>query len=178
MHKIYTRVGDQGRTKQISGKMVPKYDLQIAALGNVDELRSWLGVAIANLSLPCQKLKAPLIKLQRQLYLLQTDTVLGREEFKSADIAALEQEIDRWAAQVLPMTEFILPGGKATGAYLQYARTLARKAERAMVQLNDQEQAIHPLDLKFLNRLSDYLFMMARYANYLDGYRDLPSKEH
>ena len=126
--KIYTKVGDQGKTKQVSGKMVPKYDLQIETLGNLDELQSYLGVVIANLR------------------------------------------------QYPRIPAFILPGGSTTAANLQYSRTLARRAERSLVELNDKKQPILPFNLEYINRLSDYLFTLARYANVLDGYQEVKSK--
>lgn len=175
--KIYTKVGDGGQTKQISGKMVAKDDPQIVALGNVDELQSYLGVSIANLSRKCQILKPELRQLQRNLYLLEADIVVkDRHEINEAKVKELEQRIDQITPKLPPIHEFILPGGLVTGANLQYARTLARRAERSLVKLDRQEQKLAASNLKYINRLSDYLFILARYANVLDGYRDVKSK--
>lgn len=177
MSKIYTKVGDHGQTRQLGGKMVAKDDPQISALGNVDELESYLGVVIANLSPACQPLKAELIAVQRNLYLLETDIAIqNRQAIGPAKVKDLEDRIDELTPKLPPRHEFILPGGKATGAGLQYARTVARRAERSVVKLDREEEKLGANDLKYLNRLSDYLFTLARYANVLDGYQDLKSK--
>lgn len=177
MIKIYTKVGDQGSTRQASGKMVAKDDAQIVALGNIDELQSYLGVVIANLSSNCDPLKVPLQHLQRRLYILEADIAIEDHcEISDQDVKDLEAKIDEMTSKIPPMKEFILPGGDVTGANLQYSRTLARRAERSLVSLN-RIQRLNPYNLKYLNRLSDYLFTLARYANLLDGYEDVKSKE-
>lgn len=175
--KIYTKVGDQGYTKQVTGKMVPKYDLQIEALGDIDELDSYLGVVIANLSDQCQELLNPLQERQRDLYELESDIVVKRhEEITAATVEFLEQQIDELNQKIPKTTHFILPGGSITATHLHYARTVARRAERAMAKLNDEQQELAPACLKYINRLSDYLFILARYANVLDGVEEVKSK--
>lgn len=175
--KIYTKVGDQGYTKQVTGKMVPKYDLQIEALGDIDELDSYLGVVIANLSDQCQELLNPLQDRQRDLYELESDIVVKRhEEITAAAVEFLEQQIDELNQKIPKTTHFILPGGSITATHLHYARTVARRAERAMAKLNDEQQELAPACLKYINRLSDYLFILARYANVLDGVEEVKSK--
>lgn len=175
--KIYTKVGDQGYTKQVTGKMVPKYDLQIEALGDIDELDSYLGVVIANLSDQCQDLLNPLQDRQRDLYELESDIVVKRhEEITAATVEFLEQQIDELNQKIPKTTHFILPGGSITATHLHYARTVARRAERAMAKLNDEQQELAPACLKYINRLSDYLFILARYANVLDGVEEVKSK--
>lgn len=175
--KIYTKVGDQGYTKQVTGKMVPKYDLQIEALGDIDELDSYLGVVIANLSDQCQELLNPLQERQRDLYELESDIVVKRhEEITAATVEFLEQQIDELNKKIPKTTHFILPGGSITATHLHYARTVARRAERAMAKLNDEQQELAPACLKYINRLSDYLFILARYANVLDGVEEVKSK--
>ncbi len=175
--KIYTKVGDHGFTKQVTGKMVPKYDLQIVAVGDIDELDSYLGVVAASLSANCQKLLAPVQNLQRDLYELESDIVVKRhEQITSAKVTALEKRIDELNQQIPKTTHFILPGGSLTASHLHYARTIARRAERAMVKLDAQEQKLAPACLKYINRLSDYLFILARYANVLDGVAEVKSK--
>lgn len=175
--KIYTKVGDAGSTKQVSGKMVPKDDLQIVALGDVDELESYIGVVIANLSKKCLRLGSELQEVQRNLYLLEADIVVKRRhEIDDSKVEELEKRIDELTPKIPKIPEFILPGGMKTGANLQYARTVARRAERAMVKLNREEQKLAPSNLKYINRLSDYLFTLGRYANVLDGYTDIKSK--
>lgn len=179
MTKIYTKVGDHGFTRQITGKIIPKDDQQLVTLGNIDELQSYLGVTRANLSAHCQQLDAQLKERQRELYLLATDVVLPQKrQINAAKVNKLEQIIDRISSQLPKIKLFILPAGKKTGANLQYARTLARRAERSLVKLKRKEERIPEDDLKFINRLSDYLFILARYANMLDHYHEQKSKEN
>lgn len=177
MMKIYTKVGDEGQTKQVSGKMVAKDDLQIIALGDVDELESYIGVVIANLSDKTRVLTKELQNLQRDLYLLEADIVIKRRhEINDKKVTTLEKRIDELTPKLPKIPEFILPGGMKTGANLQYARTIARRAERSMVKLNREEQPLAASNLKYINRLSDYLFTLGRYANVLDDYQDIKSK--
>lgn len=178
MMKIYTKVGDGGQTKQVSGKMVPKDDLQIIALGDVDELESYIGVVIANLSDKCMVLGKELQDLQHNLYLLEADIVVKqRHKIDDDKVLELEKRIDELTPKLPKIPEFILPGGLKTGANLQYARTIARRAERSLVKLDREEQKLAPSTLKYINRLSDYLFVLGRYANVLDGYQDIKSKK-
>ncbi|MBN3466755.1 cob(I)yrinic acid a,c-diamide adenosyltransferase [Lactobacillus acidophilus] len=171
--KIYTKVGDKGLTKQVTGKMVPKYDLQIEALGNIDELQSYLGVVLANLSNNCQKLRNELENVQRNLYQLQADIVVkNHHEINESNVVQLENRINELTPKIPYIPEFILPGGKVTGTNLQYARTVARRAERSLVKLSLNEQKLADCDLEYMNRLSDYLFILGRYANVLDGYTE------
>lgn len=171
--KIYTKVGDKGLTKQVTGKMVPKYDLQIEALGNIDELQSYLGVVLANLSNNCQKLRNELENVQRNLYQLQADIVVkNHHEINESNVVQLENRINELTPKIPYIPEFILQGGKVTGANLQYARTVARRAERSLVKLSLNEQKLADCDLEYMNRLSDYLFILGRYANVLDGYTE------
>ncbi|MBV0929560.1 cob(I)yrinic acid a,c-diamide adenosyltransferase [Lentilactobacillus sp. IMAU92037] len=177
MVKIYTKVGDHGKTKQVTGKMVPKYDLQISALGSLDELESWIGYVISVLSPKTQELAPKLKQMQRNLYELQADITVKRHHNITAETTkALEDEIDDISTKFPRIKAFILPGGMQTGAALQYTRSLARKAERQVIELNDKEQEISDDSLSYLNRLSDYLFILARYANFLDGYDEELSK--
>ncbi|MFT8909235.1 MAG: cob(I)yrinic acid a,c-diamide adenosyltransferase [Lentilactobacillus diolivorans] len=178
MVKIYTKVGDHGYTKQVTGKMVPKYDLQIEALGAIDELDSWLGYVLSVLSPKVSPELTPRIKkIQHNLYELQADiTVKRHHNITPDDTKALETEIDDIMGKFPRIKAFILPGGKQSGASLQYARALARKAERMVVELHEKQQPLSDDLLEYFNRLSDYLFTLARYANFLDGYQDEVSK--
>ncbi len=168
--KIYTRRGDQGASIQIDGTKLSKSSAQITAIGLCDQAQSWLGVVIANLSCACHELKKPLHHIQRLFYQLQSDlAVPGCQLITHADTIALEKQIDAWTAIVPHIPAFILPGGSVTGANLQYARTVTRTAERAIVAFKDEQpDRVRPEDEQFINRLSDYLFTMARYANHLD----------
>lgn len=177
MVKIYTKVGDKGQTRQYSGKMVYKDDRQIEALGALDELQSYLGVARAGLTPAGQQVQGTLADLQRKLYLLQADIGVAQHNvIVMADVTALETEIDAIFAQVPRLKGFILPGGQAAGAALQFARTLCRRAERYAVALNRDVQPLDPAILAYLNRLSDYLFALALYVNWLEGYTEELSK--
>ncbi|AYM02536.1 cob(I)yrinic acid a,c-diamide adenosyltransferase [Levilactobacillus yiduensis] len=174
--KIYTRVGDQGMTKQVSGKMVSKTDAQIVTLGDIDEFQSYLGVVVASLSAH-PDLVDELSEVQRKLYMLEADISVKRhQEITLDDTTHLEERVDYFMANTPELTEFILPGGSTAGSQLQYARTVARRAERSAVALN-LEQPLEPAILNYLNRLSDYLFAMARYVNHLDGYQEVPSNK-
>lgn len=117
--KIYTGIGDKGQTKQVTGHMVPKYDLQIETLGQIDELDSWLGVTCASLSLKNKGL-APTIKhLQHKLYELQADIAIKRyHNIQEKDVDALEKKIDKLSNEIPVIKAFILPGGQQTGANL------------------------------------------------------------
>lgn len=164
MLKVYTKVGDQGKTKQVTGKMVAKYDPQIQTLGALDELQSWLGVTVANLSPACQGLEEKLIKLEREMYELQADLVVKRHHtITLAEVTYMEEQIDAWTEELPEMKEFILPGGSKT-------------SERVCVLYADESGEVKSDSLKYLNRLSDYLFVMARYANLLEGVADVKSK--
>lgn len=175
--KIYTRVGDQGMTKQVSGKMVAKTDAQIVALGDLDELETWLGNVVAIMGTTHTAERTELQDIQRKLYDLQADISVKRHQVMvPADTTRLEQRIDEMMAELPPIKEFILPGGTQAGAALQYGRTVARRAERAAVKLN-QEQPLDPAIMTYLNRLSDFLFALARYVNWRDGYTEVPSKK-
>ena len=122
MLKIYTKVGDHGKTKQVTGKMVPKYDLQIEALGALDELDSWLGYVISVLSPKSASLAPTIQTIQRNLYELQADiTVKRHHNITFDDTKKLEAEIDEIMAKLPAIKAFILPGGNQAGASLQYA---------------------------------------------------------
>lgn len=178
MLKIYTKVGDHGKTKQVTGKMVPKYDLQIEALGALDELDSWLGYVVSVLSPKSKKLAPGIQTVQRNLYELQADiTVKRHHNITFDDTKKLEAEIDQIMAKFPQIKAFILPGGNQAGASLQYARSLARRAERMVIELNDKQQPLNDEIFEYLNRLSDYLFALARYANFLEGYKEIKSKQ-
>lgn len=175
--KIYTRVGDQGMTKQVSGKMVTKTDAQIVTLGDVDELQSYLGVVVASFRPEQTALIEALSDVQRKLYQLEADISVPRHQaMTAADTAELETQIDTFTADTPELKEFILPGGSPAGANLQYARTVARRAERSAVALA-QTQSLAPEILTYLNRLSDYLYAMGRYVNARDGYQEIPSNK-
>ncbi|MGE3726227.1 MAG: cob(I)yrinic acid a,c-diamide adenosyltransferase [Candidatus Sericytochromatia bacterium] len=173
--KIYTRTGDQGQTGLWGGKRVSKHDLRIQAYGTVDECNSLLGLA----QTVCpDELKAPLTSLQNTLFVLGADLASPEDSaavprIQASDVTQLENWIDEWETHLPPLTAFILPGGSPTAAWLHLTRTVSRRAERMTVALSEA-QPINPQAIIWLNRLSDLLFVMARYANFLAGQADIP----
>ena len=169
--KIYTRTGDSGETSLFGGTRVAKNDLRIEAYGTVDELNSFIGVARA--SWPSSPMDSQLQKVQGDLfdigaYLAAPDS----DRFKSvaqSRIDELEKEIDRMEAELAPLKNFILPGGSPAASHLHVARTVCRRAERIVVALGNSSTT-----LAYLNRLADYLFVAARYANKRHGVADTP----
>ena len=171
--KIYTRTGDTGETSLFGGTRVGKDDARVHAYGEVDELNAHLGVARA--SAADADVDAELVHLQRDLFALgaQLADPARRVTDKSAkthlgddDVARLEQLIDRLEAELPPLRNFILAGGTPCGAALHVARAVCRRAERTMVAL---EPAVDPVLLRYINRLSDLLFVLARAANLRGG---------
>lgn len=172
--KIYTRQGDKGQTSLGSGAKVPKDSLRVSAYGTVDELNSSIGVAIAaGLD---TKLASVLPEIQNELFHLGSDLSFREQdkiEFKIPQIEQrhidrLEVLIDELTAVVGPLENFILPGGSVGSAHLHVARTICRRAEREVITLA-RDEAIGPFVISYLNRLSDALFVMARYENHARG---------
>ncbi|MEG3125852.1 cob(I)yrinic acid a,c-diamide adenosyltransferase [Sphingomonas sp. GB1N7] len=175
LNKIYTRTGDDGTTGLVDGSRVAKTDARMAAIGDVDEANSAIGVAIVALGVG--DLAIALTRIQNDLFDLGADLATPGEDFApgemtlrivAAQVARLEEEIDAMNAQMPPLTSFILPGGTAGAAAVHLARAIVRRAERAGVAAA-AEVSINPLALAYLNRLSDYLFVAARYVNQKAG---------
>lgn len=175
LNKIYTRTGDDGTTGLVDGSRVAKTDARMAAIGDVDEANSAIGVAIV--ALGASELAAALTRIQNDLFDLGADLATPGEDFAPGEmtlrvvatqVARLEGEIDAMNAQMPPLTSFILPGGTAGAASVHLARAIVRRAERAGVAAA-AEVSINPLALAYLNRLSDYLFVAARYVNQKAG---------
>ncbi len=168
--KIYTRTGDHGDTSLFGGSRVPKNDPRIEAYGTVDELNSFVGLARAH-PLPqsvddvLQQVQADLFEIGARLASPNTDRFAGVD---AARIAELEQAIDAMERELAPLTSFILPGGAPAAAQLHVARTVCRRAERCVVALHDDAT------IAYLNRLSDYLFVAARFANLKAAREDVP----
>ncbi|TLF41916.1 cob(I)yrinic acid a,c-diamide adenosyltransferase [Lacticaseibacillus zeae] len=178
--KLYTKVGDHGATKQINGKKVPKYDPQIIALGDLDELDSWLGyVASQATATPGFDWLAQVLEdRQRELYELLADVAVPRHHtITEAHVKALEDAIDDMMAQVPRITAFVLPGGHPLAAALQYGRAVARRAERSLDLLAEEDKTVTAVVLQYSNRLSDYLFALARYVNFKAGVPEVKSKK-
>ncbi len=158
--RIYTRSGDDGTTGLADGSRLPKDSPRVAALGTVDELNSQLGVVLA-LDLP-DELTGLLQSIQHRLFDLGGELALpGATVIDDTLIGALEQTIDRLNARLPPLREFVLPGGNLPAAHCHLARTVCRRAERALLRLSRQE-AVNSASLRYLNRLSDLLFVLAR----------------
>ncbi len=174
--KIYTRTGDQGETSLLKGGRVPKYDLRVQTYGTCDELNSWIGyVRAINAD---QAVEQALAELQPRLHLLCSDVAACWEaagesssipRINSEEVSALERGIDWCDGDLEELTHFILPGGIPAAAALHVARTVCRRAERLLVELQAHEGRVNPQALKFVNRLSDYLFTVARWANWRAG---------
>lgn len=168
--KIYTKTGDKGNTSLIGGTKVPKSHLRIEAYGTIDELNSYIGL--------CRDLltddagRAVLQEVQDRLFTigsaLACDPVkepkMRIPDLKDTDIQFLEKEIDRMTDALPPMKHFILPGGHATISQLHIARCVCRRAERCCVRLELESHEVEAIILQYINRLSDYLFVLARYA--------------
>ncbi len=176
--RVYTRTGDDGSTALGGGQRLPKDSARIAAYGTVDELSSALGVALAG-GLD-ERLAGALRRVQNELFHLGSDLCFTEAD-KAArpvpvvaerHVTALEDLMDELTAQLGPLANFILPGGSPGAAHLHVARTVCRRAERHLVALSRQE-AIGPFVLPYVNRLSDALFVMARYENLKKGIPDV-----
>ncbi|MBE2240423.1 MAG: cob(I)yrinic acid a,c-diamide adenosyltransferase [Caldilineaceae bacterium] len=172
--KIYTKKGDQGQTSLGGGQRVPKDHLRVTAYGTVDELNSQIGVALA--VGVCEQLATVLSEVQNELFDLGSDlafveedkTVYKLPQIEARHIERLEDLIDEITATVGPLENFILPGGSLGSAQLHMARTICRRAERDVATLM-REETVSPHVLAYLNRLSDALFVMARYENFVQG---------
>ena len=181
MAKIYTRTGDTGDTGLIGGGRARKDNLRVAAYGDVDELNAAIGLARAELSqaLPAvEAIDLILVRLQHQLFNLGAELATASTsetvsfEVEAADIVSLENDIDHYSGVLKPLTEFVLPGGSKSAAALHLARCICRRAERKIVTLGGVEP-VRPEVLRYVNRLSDLLFVLARAANQVFGVEDV-----
>jgi cob(I)alamin adenosyltransferase len=186
--KIYTRTGDRGETSLLKGGRVPKYHLRVQTYGTFDELNSWIGyIRAINRD---AEVEAVLAALQPKLHILCSDIAARMESGKEALAASaaddrtpripaeaageLESGIDRWDRDISELHHFILPGGTLAGAALHIARTVCRRGERLLAELDAAEGGVNPAALRFANRLSDYLFTLARWANQRAGCGETP----
>ena len=165
--KIYTKTGDQGETSLIGGTRVPKYHLRIEAYGTVDELNSWIGL-IRDQQMPASKVDL-LLEIQDRLFTI--GSLLASDPDKSKmklpmlgqqDIDLLEQEMDKMEENLPPLKSFILPGGHSTVSYIHIARCVCRRTERLVVHLSEDNLIDSKISI-YLNRLSDFLFMLSRF---------------
>ena len=171
LNKIYTRTGDGGSAGLVDGSRVSKSSLRIAAIGEVDEANAAIGLALS--ALGRAELCKQLLRIQNDLFDLGADVatpgeVEGALRIVGGQVARLEHEIDAMNADLAPLTSFILPSGSAAVSSLHLARAVVRRAERAAVSLNEREP-LNPQLLAYLNRLSDHLFVAARFVAAREG---------
>ena len=174
LNKIYTRTGDDGTTGLGSGERRKKYDLRVAAYGTLDEANAAIGIARLHTG-GDGSLDAALSRIQNDLFDVGADLCTpgkgrgpdgARLTVTQAQVDWLESEIDRLNDALAPLKSFVLPGGSPAAAYLHLARTICRRAERLIAELNDKAgESVTPEVLKYVNRLSDFLFVAARHAN-------------
>lgn len=177
LNRIYTRTGDDGTTGLVDGSRVGKADLRLAAIGDVDEANSAIGVAIAALGSDVGAVGHALTRIQNDLFDLGADLATPGDDFTPsqmvlrivpAQVARLEDEIDSMNADLLPLKSFILPAGTPGAASLHLARAIVRRAERTAVAAA-ATVPLNPQALAYLNRLSDFLFVCARWVNTTAG---------
>lgn len=173
LSKIYTRTGDDGSTALGSGRRVAKYDLRVEAYGSLDETNAAIGLARLHTRTD-QALDAMLARIQNDLFDLgadlcfpdETKDARGRLQVSDAQVKRLESEIDTLNRELQPLRSFVLPGGTPAASYLHLARTISRRAERLVVALAARpDEPVGAPALRYINRLSDFLFVAARYAN-------------
>ena len=174
LNRIYTRSGDDGSTALGSGERRAKYDLRVAAYGTVDEVNAAIGIARRHAATD-PELDAMLARIQNDLFDVGADLCLpdkgrgpggARLDVTEAQVEWLERQIDRLNTELKPLRSFVLPGGSAAAADLHLARTVCRRAERLIAELKDKPgESVTPAVLKYVNRLSDFLFVAARFSN-------------
>jgi cob(I)alamin adenosyltransferase len=180
--KIYTKTGDKGNTSLIGGTKVPKSSLRIEAYGTVDELSSWIGLCKDLLT--DETAKNLLQEIQDRLFTMNASLAcdpvkepkLRIPDLKDEDVTLLEQEMDRMNESMPPMKHFILPGGHPILSQLHITRCICRRAERCCVRLEQEREEVEQIIIKYLNRLSDYLFVLARYTGHQMGIEEIPWK--
>lgn len=174
LNKIYTRTGDDGTTALGTGDRVAKYDLRVESYGTVDETNAVIGLARLNTGATDEALDAMLARIQNDLFDLGADLCFPEEMKKGVaalrisdmQITRLEREIDEMNGALAPLRSFVLPGGSPASSYLHLARTVCRRAERLMVALAARpEEPVSEPAIRYINRLSDFLFVAARHAN-------------
>ena len=174
LSKIYTRTGDDGTTALGSGRRVAKYDLRVEAYGTLDETNATIGLARLHTRKSAPELDAMLARIQNDLFDLGADLCFpdetrdarGRLQVSDAQVKRLESEIDALNRELQPLRSFVLPGGTPAASFLHLARTISRRAERLVVALAARpDEPVGAPALRYINRLSDFLFVAARFAN-------------
>lgn len=180
--KIYTKTGDKGTTSLIGGTKVLKSHRRIEAYGTTDELNSFIGLCLDYLK--ANSVQNVLPDIQDRLFTIGSalacdpdkETKLKIPDLKAKDITLLEHEIDKMNEGLPPMKSFILPGGHIAVSALHIARCVCRRAERCCVRLQKKKEEVEPLIIQYLNRLSDYLFVLSRFTAYKLGAEEIPWK--
>ncbi len=180
--KIYTKTGDKGSTSLIGGTKVPKSHLRIEAYGTIDELNSYIGLV----SDQQVNIESPIVlrEIQDRLFTIgsslacdpKKETKLKIPDLTETDVTFLEAEIDKMNVVLAPMKSFIIPGGHVSISTTHVARCVCRRAERICVNMQEQQMEIEPLIIKYLNRLSDFLFVLARYTAHRLSVKEIPWK--
>lgn len=178
--KIYTKTGDKGKTSLIGGTKVSKSHLRIETYGTVDELNSWLGLVSDYIE--DAAVKAQIREIQDRLFTVgsslatdpEKETKMKIPDLHDADVKLLESNIDAMNEVLPEMKFFVLPGGHKAVSHCHIARCVCRRAERLCVNMQEQEMYVEPLVLQYLNRLSDYLFVLARYAGHQLNAEEIP----
>ena len=176
--KIYTKTGDDGTTGLVGGTRVKKYDIRLEAYGTVDELNASIGV-IRSFEFPAGY-KEYLVEIQNKLFNIGSrlasdekgEAVTSKLSISEEDIAKLEKAIDELDEELPELTQFILPGGVPAAAYCHVARTVCRRAERRILEFSEQA-FVQPEIMKYINRLSDFLFVLARKLNAISGTEEM-----
>jgi cob(I)alamin adenosyltransferase len=180
--KIYTKTGDKGSTSLIGGTKVPKSHVRIESYGTVDELNSWMGVVSDHVNDP--GVRSVLKEIQDRLFTIGSSLACDPEkepklkipDLHDSDVTYLEQQIDKMNEQLPPMRAFVLPGGHPAVSFAHVARCVCRRAERICVGMQEEGMEIEQLVIMYLNRLSDYLFMLSRYIGKLTNAEEVQWK--
>lgn len=171
---IYTKTGDRGKTSLFSGKRVWKHDPRVETYGTIDELNSVLGIAVSHVA-KSKKLREILQGVQSDLFYVGAYLADLPDSIEDIDLDArtlkFEKDVDMMLSKVPTPTNFVLPGGGKAASFLHQARTVARRAERALVKLTQKEK-VDSRVVQYINRLSDLLYSAARYANYIEGRKE------
>ena len=189
MTKIYTKKGDQGETCLVSGEKVPKSHFRLESYGTLDELNSVIGVAVSHIHQSDKKkelladLNDILFQVQNDLFNIGSQLACADPELQKKlpnisekDITKQEIKIDELTDKLPPLKNFILPGGSLVSSQMHVARTVSRRAERICIKLRDDGTSVDPLLIQYLNRLSDLLFVAARYCNQVEGIKEVEWK--
>ncbi len=175
--KIYTKKGDQGLTSLLGGDQVLKSNLRIESYGTIDELNAYIGLIKDHF--PDQKKAQQLLPIQETLFVIGSHLASTKESaqkylpnIEASSVKKLETEIDAMEKKLQPLTSFILPGGSTSISHCHIARCVCRRAERAVVSL-DETSPVQPVIIQYINRLSDYLFVLARYSAHVEQVEEI-----